>query len=153
MSKLQKINFGNRFSTDQKDALLALAKDVNPIVDAVNDLQNNSFSMPYKVYVALLTQTGTSAPIAVILENTLGFVPIFGHQGTGTFSIDNGVEPGSFPYLKTTCFISNRSNSQQFGIQKSLGDNDSIYILSFSQFGTLANSILSNTTIEIRVYN
>jgi hypothetical protein len=33
---LEKINFGNRFSTNQTDALQALAKDVNPIIDIVN---------------------------------------------------------------------------------------------------------------------
>lgn len=29
--------------------------------------------LPYKVYTALLTQTGTDNPTAVVLENTLGF--------------------------------------------------------------------------------
>lgn len=36
-----------------------------------------------KVYRALLTQTGTDAPVATVLENTLGEVPIFYAVDTG----------------------------------------------------------------------
>lgn len=38
--------------------------------------ENGNPLLPYKVYTALLTQTGTDAPVATVLENTLGGTPI-----------------------------------------------------------------------------
>jgi hypothetical protein len=47
--------------------------------------QNGEPVKPYKVYTALLTQTGTTAPVATVLENTLGFdvVWYYGDPATG----------------------------------------------------------------------
>ena len=42
-------------------------------------------SRPYKVYTALLTQTGTDAPVATVLENTLGGVPVWSYSSLGTY--------------------------------------------------------------------
>ena len=42
-------------------------------------------SRPYKVYTALLTQSGTDAPVATVLENTLGGVPVWSYISTGTY--------------------------------------------------------------------
>jgi len=39
----------------------------------------------YKVYVALLTQTGTDAPVANILMNTLGQTPIWSYDDVGRY--------------------------------------------------------------------
>lgn len=38
-----------------------------------------------KEYVALLTQTGTNAPVATILKNTLGGVPVWTYSTVGTY--------------------------------------------------------------------
>lgn len=45
----------------------------------------NGITKP-KVYRALLTQTGTDAPVATVLENTLGFVPTWTRGGVGLYS-------------------------------------------------------------------
>lgn len=42
----------------------------------------------YKVYRALISQTGTDAPTAVVLENTLGEVPTFNYGGVGDYSLE-----------------------------------------------------------------
>jgi hypothetical protein len=42
---------------------------------------------PYKVYTALLTQTGTGAPVATVLENTLGGTPIWSRIGEGDYNL------------------------------------------------------------------
>ena len=54
-------------------------------------------SRPYKVYSALLSQTGTSAPTAVVLENTLGGTPVFSYVGDGEYRL---TLTGAFPQLK-----------------------------------------------------
>jgi hypothetical protein len=45
----------------------------------------NDLTRPYKVYCALLTQTGTNAPSATILENTTGFTFTFSRTNVGTY--------------------------------------------------------------------
>ena len=41
----------------------------------------------YKVYRALLTQTGTSAPTAIVLENTLGGTPVWSRGTAGVYEL------------------------------------------------------------------
>jgi len=51
-----------------------------------------------KVYRALLTQSGTDAPVATVLENTLGFVPTYEYSLVGQYNV---VSPVGFPAGKT----------------------------------------------------
>lgn len=41
-----------------------------------------------RVYRALITQSGTSAPTALVLENTLGGDPTFSYDGVGNYTMD-----------------------------------------------------------------
>ncbi len=41
----------------------------------------------YKVYTALLSQSGTSAPTAIVLENTLGATPTFSYNAQGNYTV------------------------------------------------------------------
>lgn len=52
-----------------------------------------------KVYRALLTQGGTAAPVATVLENTLGATITWGYVGVGEYSFI--ISAGTFPALKT----------------------------------------------------
>jgi hypothetical protein len=114
------------------------------------NLRGESLSPKYKVYTALLTQTGETAPVATVLENTLGFTPSFSYSSVGLYIINS---PENYPMGKTACFIS-PSNSNF---------NGNVYLTQFSQSVFYINSLdtdnldkddmLANTTIEIRVYN
>jgi len=46
-----------------------------------------SFALGYKIYVANITQSGTSAPSATILENTLGVTPTWARAGIGQYTL------------------------------------------------------------------
>ena len=48
-------------------------------------------SRPYKVYTALLTQSGTNAPVATVLENSVPISITYSYIAPGIFSV-------SFPY-------------------------------------------------------
>ena len=52
-----------------------------------------------RVYKVLLSQSGTDAPTAVILQNTLKFIPEYGYDSEGNFFVN-----GNFPAGKTTAF-------------------------------------------------
>ena len=79
-SAISVVPAGNLASTNVQDALEELQADVdgltsgdltkvNPDGSLVN-LENTG--RPYKVYTALLTQSGMTAPVATVLENTIG---------------------------------------------------------------------------------
>lgn len=106
----------------------------------------------YTVYTALLTQTGTNAPTATILENTIGNIT-FTYDDTGSYNIS-----GSFPSGKTTCIISNIGQvlSDDISVRANI-IADNIYIsttsVNFAGTNNYSDDILQDTPIEIRVYN
>jgi hypothetical protein len=104
---------------------------------------------PYKVYTALLNQTGTSNPVARVLENTLGGSIVWTRNSTGTYL---GTLTGIFTTNKTTVMITNGSA----GSDTVAGYAELDYIVLFSHLttnGSTSDSVYDNATIEIRVYN
>jgi len=107
----------------------------------------------YKVYRALMTQVGGAAPIANVLENTLGNI-VWAYSSTGIYTgtldgafsetkyfapipiqgLDSGVNDGGGGDSYTYCIVDNSTILLTSGIPP-------------------ANNILSNTPIEIIVYN
>ena len=109
----------------------------------------NANTRPYKVYTALLTQTGTSAPTAIVLENTLGVTPTLGYDGVGQYSIN---ATGAFTIDKTW-IIFNSVNYNAQTISNNIKVLNGIIILTRSMTGTSIDNVLNSTEIEIRVYN
>ena len=110
----------------------------------------------YKVYTALLTQSGTDAPVATVLENTLGETISFSYVTPGYYSINT---TGEFPQNKTTFSIKNVISSAQVSSETYIGIFSDSLNINTIDFTTLDNNnisfnnILLNTPIEIRVYN
>lgn len=61
-------------------------------------LASQSGGSSYLLYTALLSQTGTDAPVATVLENTLGGTVVWTRDGTGLYS---GTLSQAFPLNKT----------------------------------------------------
>ena len=100
-----------------------------------------------KVYTALLSQTSTNAPVATVLENTLGGTVIWTRAGTGTFLATlNGV----FIANKTISFITTQGASAQLGVDVETSLPDQIIVT--KMFGGVLNDGLGLTSFEIRVY-
>lgn len=55
----------------------------------------------YLVYVALLTQSGTDAPVATVMENTLGGTVVWTRDNEGQY---RGTLTNAFPLGKTVVF-------------------------------------------------
>ena len=70
----------------------------------------------YLTYVARLTQSGTGAPVATVLENTLGVTPEWTCDGVGIYGLVFGLEGASGPFTvgKTVCFLGQDNNGYQF---------------------------------------
>lgn len=105
---------------------------------------------PFKVCTFLVTQTGTNAPTAIFLENTIGANPTLSRAFTGdyyaTFSgtpltTDKTVVINSGFYTPANCFIKSTRASSTVA-----------RVLTINAAGSTADGILENTLIEIRVY-
>ena len=117
--------------------------DGNLIVTGTNDIR------PYKVWSALLNQSGTSAPtVNLELENTLG--PI-------TFSY---IMPGMYHILSSGLFINNKTIITGNNVMVGNGETVAFdiggpnFCKIFTRNGPIAaHDCLYTTFVEIRVYN
>lgn len=111
----------------------------------------------YKIYRALIEQTGAGAPVEIqILENTLGFIS-YNYTGVGLYTI---VSAGLFTLNKTSILF-NLSVSCAGGassIVETIYQSTLLINLNAYEFDQLIPKFLSGDnilrgTIEIRVYN
>jgi len=101
---------------------------------------------PYKTYYALMTQSGTGAPTATVIENTLGGTVVWTRSITGEYT---GTLTGAFTNNKTgTTMTGNFSNV----IVSATRATDNTVIFRTSTSGTLSDNSVTNATLEIRVY-
>jgi hypothetical protein len=110
---------------------------------------------PYLVYTALLTQSGTNAPVATVLENTLGGTVVWSRDVAGIYV---ATLSGAFPANKTTP-ISQREQQSADNVDDipqwltGLRLTDNTYGLNTGNFDSgLSDSVLNGAFIEIRVY-
>lgn len=180
-------NLRNINSTDPIGKVGARLEDLKPIIDEVNriadapapsggietivagtgiSVDNTDPANPiitnvanYKSYVALLTQTGTDAPKAIVLENTLSNDITLSYDSVGYYYlnspsgafINNKTFAGSpngfkFGVIGRYCFL-NYEDEFTMGILTSFTSSSSPTAITYE------NDILNNTPIEIRVYN
>ena len=102
---------------------------------------------PYKVYTALLTQSGTDAPVATVLQNTLGGTVVWTRDNAGVYY---GTLVGAFTVNKTA-IIRGASFSGVFSYGSRRESADAI-IVNTSESGSDSDSVLDNTTIQILVF-
>jgi hypothetical protein len=114
----------------------------------VNLVENGG--RPYKSYSALLTQSGTSAPTAIVLENTLGGGLIWSYTNEGyyTATLVEGFSIGNTFATANSSPLGAASFNLDLGLTS---DTNELYSYNFSN--VLSNSILAKTPVEIRVYN
>ena len=97
---------------------------------------------PYKVYTAILTQTGTSAPTAIVLENTLGGAISWSYLGIGSYS---ATMPMTIALSKTTVQLTNGLSNANV-LRGGFRNANEVQIVSTS------DGSFTNAFIEIRVY-
>lgn len=128
--------------------------------EVLNQFNSNQ---EYKVYTALLTQSGTDAPVATVLSNTIGEVPIWSYSDIGLYLL---TLPNAWVSNKTVIIPPSNANNtggavssfmQVFGvainstsvIKLTVGKMDTGYgVIQGSD-----NYLYSPNKIEIRVYN
>ena len=105
-------------------------------------------SRPYKVYTALLNQSRTSAPVATVLENTLGGTVVWARTSLGTYT---GTLAGAFTLNKVGILFGSKTSPNHIVAISS--DVNTITIFTNNSSGALTEGVLQTTTFEIKVYN
>jgi hypothetical protein len=101
----------------------------------------------YKVYTALLTQTGTDAPTINVLQNTTGITFTASYDDVGAYILTPDVAPDDD---KVTVLGVNGSGS---GYIRAMFWRLGVANISTADVDDApVNGVLSNSTIEIRVY-
>lgn len=112
-------------------------------------LTNNS--IPYFKYTALLTQSGTDAPLPTILEDTIG-LPTWARAGVGTYTL-----------TKTGFFVIGKSmpakaeqyydkDLNRFVLTPTSANLYTLETFAAADDQTLADGVLTNQYINIEVY-
>lgn len=105
---------------------------------------------PYKVYSALLNQSGTNAPVATVLENTLGGTVVWSYDDVGFYS---ATLSGAFPLAKT--FFTAQSGGSGVSLimySNEAGEPSNSITLETNLNGTPTNGQMYYASVEIRVY-
>jgi hypothetical protein len=117
---------------------------------------NKNGGLAYKIYTALLTQSGTNAPVAIVLENTLGGDITWEYDGVGEYSISNLNLPINKTILLTPSIP---ANSCTVGsaitnlVSMSLHPSGTFIDLCVGNSIGGVNGKLNRHPIEIRVYD
>lgn len=102
----------------------------------------------YKKYVAIMSQSGTDAPAALVMENTLGVTITWAYDGIGNYyGTASGVV---FTTGKTWFIIGNQADTATHGYVNS---TTLVQISTFTAPATGSDNMMFTTPLEIRVYN
>lgn len=107
---------------------------------------------PYKVYTALLSQFGANPPTAEILENTLGFTPVWTRFNAGNYGMqgDSSIASKQFiccqPAQGTVTVNRFGTGGINIATKKYLETN------SPNEDGINGNELLSRSSFEVRIY-
>lgn len=102
----------------------------------------------YLVYTALLTQTGTDAPVATVLQNTLGGPVVWTYNDVGSYV---GTLSGAFTVDKTSECYGNRPDQPSFWRVRRTGNN-TIEMFSANPVSGEASELNGTAFVEIFVY-
>lgn len=107
----------------------------------------------YKVYTALLTQTGTNAPVPTVLENTIGNI-WFSYFDTGVYHINSdGLFTNNKTFVNISPTVQNAGDAINQTVQFVGGAESTINTLTIQTLAASQDGIPNRTSIEIRVYN
>ena len=141
---------GNYYGTVQYTENLSndMAADTGSTTkyQSVNEVENY-VAKPYKVYSALLNQSGTSAPTATVLQNQLSGSIVWTRTLSGRYI---GTLSGAFTNNKTLVFTNQPIGARLLSISRA---SDNTISINCADYDGNYQDDFANFSIEIRVYN
>ena len=106
----------------------------------------------YTVYSALLTQTSTNAPTAVVLENTIPGTMTWSYANIGEYQLRNSGTP--FTANKVQVFVNRGQEvTSSEPIRWVYQNTSDIFIKTQNISGVNTDGLITNGSIEIRIYS
>lgn len=119
------------------------------------------FTLPYKSYVAKISQSGTSNPTVVILENNLGFNIEWSRSDVGIYVASVPIST-LIPNKTTITALNTSSKPAAVCLFTDIGQSEENYVFTITTYGSYSSAfisqgdsdtILDNTVVEIRIYD
>lgn len=101
---------------------------------------------PKKVYKALITQSGTSAPTVTVIENTLGGTVVWARTGTGVYT---GTLVGAFTANKTWAIVQSDGGSANPELKRT--SDDVVTLKTYNIVPAAADALLTASSLLIEV--
>jgi len=135
---------------DKKINNLTWYDGIGKLKQILKSLKDNTpTEPPYKVYTALLSQSGTDAPVATVLENTIGNIT-FQYIDVGNYV---GTSSALFTENKTFIVFSNTANGGYIYTDGQINNGEFVFFTARVIDNEKTDDFLLKTPIEIRVYN
>ncbi len=110
----------------------------------------NSYSLGYTVYTALITQAGTAAPVATVLQNTTGGTIVWTRNSTGRYVAT--ISGTTYTADKTVVLVTSGGNSDMILRPKITATTAIDWYNIDSSDNAVSDTIAETTTVEIRIY-
>lgn len=104
---------------------------------------------PVKIYRATVTQTGTSAPVATVLQNTFPGTLVWTRNSAGSYNVTLA---GAFPVNKVFFRVGQLQVAGDFAFSNPQRVSDNAWQVETIDSGTLADDGLTITPVEILTY-
>jgi hypothetical protein len=145
---------GNTVTAGTKGVIVGNGQTLESDGMVVSDLTvtgtiNGDAVVPYKKYIALISQIGTADPTVTVLENTIGDI-VWTRSSIGDYL---GTLTGAFLQPKTYIIFQNfySGTGSHISFVSRITD-DEINIVTKDNTNTFIDNVLAYTTIEIRTY-
>ena len=113
------------------------------------------YNLGYTVYTALLTQAGTAAPVATVLQNTTGGTITWTRNSIGRYLAT--ISGATYTANKTAILLTSGSTSATDGRFLKVEDSGNTTVQALYNFDTSANTsqdgVVTGSMIEIRIYS
>ncbi len=115
-------------------------------INGIGSLINAGFTGGYTAYTALITQAGTAAPVATILQNTTGGTFTYARTSGGDYTVT--VSGNLFTVNKTLVFLNGGSSENNHDIAWERASDTVINLSTHNSDGKFTAG-----SIEIRIYS
>ena len=109
------------------------------------------YNLGYTVYTALITQTGTAAPVATVLQNTTGGTIVWTRNSTGRYVAT--ISGTTYTTDKTTVLVTSGGNNDNILRPRITATTAIDWYNIDSSDNAVSDTIAETTTVEIRIYS
>lgn len=116
------------------------------------------YYQPYKSYIALVTQSSTNAPVAVVLYNTLGFTPVWTYTSAGLYKATlpkAGAAAGAGPLDDSTTVVFttlNLASPTKMAFSGAFATDTTLVFTTVDTLGVVANGVLTGAAVQILLF-